>query len=123
MSVVAAATITAGVLVRQSQAADSKDSPIKEVMKTYHKAPKGVDPICKKASDGKATADELKKLVAAYKTLASAKPPRGDEGSWKEKTSKLVAAAESLQKGDSDGLAKYKNAVNCKACHSVHKPE
>ncbi len=112
-----------GTLVWQLSAADADDSPIQKVMKTYHKAPKGTDPTCKKASDGKASPDELKKLVAAYKTLTTAKPPKGDDASWKEKTGKLLAAAESMQKGDADGVAKYKEAVSCKACHSVHKPD
>jgi hypothetical protein len=103
-------------------AADSDDGPIKQVMKTYHKAPKGVDPVCKKASDGKASSAEIKSLLAAYKTLATAKPPRGDESSWKGKTTALVAATEAMQKGTPDGVARYKEAVNCKACHSVHKP-
>lgn len=110
-------------LVWQSQAADAKDGPIKQVMKIYHKAPKGADPICKKASDGMASSTELKNLVAAYRTMAKAKPPKGDDASWKEKCDKLLAGAEALASGMPDGLAKYKEAVNCKACHSVHKPD
>jgi hypothetical protein len=102
--------------------ADEKEEPIKQVMNTYHKAPKGEDPICKKALEGKASAEELKKLVAAYKTLPKATPPKGEQESWNEKTAKLLAAAESLQKGEADGIAKYKEALNCKACHSAHKP-
>lgn len=110
-------------LVWPARSADSKDDAIKEVMKTYHKAPKGVDPVCKKASDGKATPEEIKKLVVAYKSLLTTTPPRGDQASWKDKTAKLYAAAQALEKGAPDGLAKYKVAVNCKACHSVHRPE
>ena len=106
----------------RTMAAGDEANPIKQVMKIYHKAPKGVDPVCKKASDGKASAAEIKNLVAAYKTLAAAKPPKGDEASWKEKTSALLSAAEAMQKGAPDGVARYKEAVNCKACHSVHKP-
>lgn len=121
--VVASLTLAGGVLLRPVLAADAKEDPIKQVMKLHHKAPKGTDPTCKKASDGQASADELKKLVEGYKAIAAAKPPKGDDASWKEKTSKLLAAAESLQKGDADGVAKYKAAVNCKACHSVHKPD
>ena len=102
-------------------AADPKEDAIKEFMKTYHKAPKGVDPVCKKASDGKATPEELKKLVEGYRTLAAAKPPKGDAASWKEKTAKLLSAAEDLQKGAPGAAARYGEAVNCKACHSVHK--
>lgn len=118
----AATLLASGALVWQLQAAD-EDGPIKQVMKTYHKAPKGVDPVCKKASDGKATPAELKNLVAAYRTMAKAKPPKGDDASWKEKCDKLLAGAEALASGAPDGLAKYKEAVNCKACHSAHKPD
>ena len=73
--------------------------------------------------DGKAAPDEIKKLVAGYKVLTTAKPPKGDEASWKDKTSKLLAAAMALEKGGPDAVAKYKEALNCKACHSVHRPD
>ena len=92
-------------------------------MKTYHKAPKGVDPVCKKAQDGTATEKEIKELVAAYKKLTTTKPPQGDEAGWKKKTAALLGAAEGLEKHLPDAVAKYKDAVNCKACHSVYKPE
>ncbi len=106
-----------------ASANDADKSPIKEVMKQYHKAPKGTDPICKKASDGAASAEEIIKLVSGYQALAKAKAPKGDDASWKEKTGKLLAAAIALQKGAPDAVAQYKAAVNCKACHSVHKPD
>jgi hypothetical protein len=96
---------------------------IKDIMKTYHKAPKGTDPVCKKAGDGNASAEELKKLVQAYTDLASAQPPQGDAASWKVKTAALLAAAKDLQAGKPGAAAKYKAAVNCKACHSVHKAD
>lgn len=99
------------------------DAVIKDAMKKYHKAPKGTDPVCKKVQTGAASAEELKGLIACYKAMCAAKPPQGDAASWKEKTTKLLAAAEGLQKGGPDAVAKYKEAVNCKACHSVHKGE
>ena len=110
-------------LISQVNAADADEAAIEKVMKTYHKAPKGEDPLCKKAVEGKATPEEIKKLVAAYKVLAAAKPTRGETASWKEKTSKLLTAAEGLEKGGTEAAAKYKAALNCKACHDVHKPE
>ena len=104
-------------------AADAeKDSPTKVFMKKYHKAPQGVDSISKKAAAGKATSEELKELAAGYKAMIAAKPPKGDAASWKEKTTKLSSAADALVKGDPDAAARYKEAVNCKACHSEHKP-
>lgn len=118
------ATLVAGILVYSNlTAADAEKDVIKDVMKKYHKAPQGQDPVCKKATDGKATKEELKELVEAYKKVAKAKAPKGEAASWKEKTTKLVEAAEALQKGSADGLAKYKEAVNCKACHTAHKPD
>jgi hypothetical protein len=73
--------------------------------------------------EGKASPEEMKKLVAGYKVLTTTKPPKGDDASWKEKTSKLYAAAQALEKGTPDAAAKYKAALDCKACHSVHKPD
>lgn len=118
-----AGLLTGSAGVTQLQAADANDEAIAKVMKTCHKAPKGEDPICKKAIDGKASPAEIKQLVACYKVLAGTKPPKGDEAGWKDKTSKLLAAAEGLEKGGPDAIAKYKEAVNCKACHSVYKPD
>ncbi|NOS72303.1 MAG: hypothetical protein HOP33_20560 [Verrucomicrobia bacterium] len=118
-----AGLLAGGAITMRLQAEDKKENAIEKVMKTCHKAPKGEDPICKKAGDGKATTEEIKKLVAGYKVLTTAKPPKGDAASWKEKTGKLLAAAESLEKGEADATKKYKEAVNCKACHSAHKPD
>ena len=118
-----AAALAGGALVVRVKADDANDAIIKEVMKTYHKAPKGVDPVCKKAIGGQATAEELKKLVAGYKSLTTTKPPKGDEASWKEKTEKLYEAAQALEKGEADGVARYKKAVDCKSCHTAHKPD
>ena len=115
--------LAASAWLSSSFAADGEKNPVKDFMKAYHKAPKGVEPVCKKASDGKATPEEIHKLVAGYKMMLSAKPAKGDEASWKEKTAKLLSAAEGLEKGGPAAAAKYKEAVNCKACHSVHKPD
>lgn len=115
--------LAASTLVWHLQAAESQEDRIQQVMATFHKAPKGVDPVCKRAPDGKVTADELKNLVAAYKDMAAAKPPKGDAASWKDKAGKLLAATEALQRGDADGPARFREAVNCKACHSAHKPD
>ncbi len=122
LAAIVACAVAGGLFLGTSQAAEKKD-PIKEAMKLYHKAPEGTDPTCKKALEGKASADDLKKLVAAYKEMAKTKPPKGDDASWKDKMTKLVAAAEGLGKGGAEASAKYKEAVNCKACHTAHKPD
>lgn len=110
-----------GALVSPVHAED--DGPIAVFMKECHKAPKGVDPVCKKATLGTATPEEIKKLIAGYKIMAKEKAPKGDAASWKEKTERLVKASEALVKGGDEARNEYKEAVNCKACHSQHRPD
>ena len=116
-----AAALFLGALVASDFAADAK-SPIKETMQKYHKAPKGTDPVCKKAQTGTATKEEIKGMLAAYIAMSKTKPPQGDEKSWADKCAALVKAAEALDKGDAGAADKYKAALNCKACHDVHRP-
>jgi hypothetical protein len=106
-----------------ADAGDNKDSATKAFMKKYHKAPRGTDPVAKRAQDGKATPQELKELAAGYHAMAKDKPPQGDMASWKEKTTKLAAAADALVKGEPGAPERYKEAVACKACHDAHKPK
>lgn len=120
LSLTIAGVLSAALL---STAAEGEDGPIKEAMKKYHKAPQGTDPVAKRAAQGKATKQELKDLAEGYRKMAKAKPPQGDEASWKEKTSKIVAAATALERGEAGAVDKYKEASNCKACHDVHKPK
>lgn len=111
-------------LTSNAFAADSaKDNPTKEFMAKYHKAPKGTDPVSKRAAVGKATREELKALAEGYHAMIKAKPPEGEMASWKEKTTKVAAAADLLVKGDPAGPERYKEAANCKACHDAHKPK
>ena len=98
-----------------------KGNAIKTAMQKYHKAPKGTDPICKKASSGAASKEEIGGMLKAYQAMAKVKPSKGDQKSWEEKTAALIGATEALNSGAADGVDKYKAAVNCKACHSVHK--
>ena len=101
-------------------AAEKSKLTIKDVMKEYHK---GDDPLCKKVAGGKGTKEDHKKLVEAYAAMAAAKPPKGDEKEWKERTGKLLAAAKALEAGKPDAAAQYKDAVSCKPCHTAHKPD
>jgi hypothetical protein len=118
-----AAALSVSVLIAADAAKDNKDSPTKEFMAKYHKAPKGTDPVAKRATMGKATMEELKALAAGYHAMAKTKPPEGEIASWKEKTTKAAAAADALVKGEPDAAERYKQAVNCKACHDAHKPK
>ena len=95
---------------------------ISDVMKKYHKAPKGTDPLCKKASNGDATPSELSDLLKGYQDIAKVEPPKGTKESWEAKTKALITGVEVMQK-DAKNTAAFKAAVNCKACHTDHKPD
>ncbi len=121
--IVTGSTLAALLATTASAANEAKASAAKVAMQKFHKAPKGEDPLCKKISDGKASKEELTAVLAAYRAMCAEKPVRGEEASWKEKCIALIKATESVSAGKPDGVTQYKAAVNCKGCHSVHKPE
>jgi hypothetical protein len=104
------------------QAADAKKAQytIKEVMKAVHK---GDDNIGKRVSKGVASKEDIDTMVKYYESLPLNDPPRGDKTEWTAKTKKLVAAAKEVKAGAPAALDHFKEAANCKACHTAHKPE
>ena len=123
VTAVTGTALLAGSLATLTAADDvSKQEPkdIHDVMEWAHK---GKESTAAKVKEGKGTKDEIATLLRFYKFMATQKPELGDAASWKEKTAALVAATEKLQKGDADAVESYKKAVNCKACHDVHKPK
>jgi len=84
---------------------------------------KGKESLSARISKGQGTDADFKKMAYLTKELALNKPSKGDLTSWTEKTRALQAAAESLAAGKPGALDGFKTAVNCKACHSVHKPD
>lgn len=101
--------------------AEDETNPIKEAMKYAHKAPKGEKKINEKIVEGTVTEEELKKTLELYKAVGDTKPPKGDAVAFKEKWAKLLTATEELAAKKPEGVAHYKDAVNCKACHGDHK--
>ena len=92
-------------MVQNVNAADKiTHEQIEEVMKKGFKAKLHEDLAANKA------------VLTKYASwLASYKPPKGDAESWKKKTAAVTAAIKA------NDQAALKKAVNCKACHGVHK--
>lgn len=84
---------------------------------------KGKESLSARISKGQGNEADFKKMASLTKELALNKPPKGDLAGWTEKTKALQAAAEALAAGKPGALDGFKTAVNCKACHSVHKPD
>ena len=87
-------------------------------MKKYHKPD---DALCKKVGKGEATDADLAELLKCYQAMCAETPPKGDKDKWVEKCKALIAAVKKVQAKDSSGVSDFKKAVNCKACHQVHK--
>lgn len=74
---------------------------------------------------GENTASEADKMRMVYLTqqLALNPPPKGDQASWEDKTARLNRAAVALADKLPDSLETWRAAADCKACHSIHKPD
>jgi hypothetical protein len=94
------------------------DDAIAEAMKKYHK---GETSLSKKVGAGEASSSELGQILSAYQAMAKVSPPKGTPSSWKEKCDELIAAVTALKGGNKAATSAYKKAVNCKACHDIHK--
>jgi hypothetical protein len=118
---IVAPALILGLVIGLAALRAADDAPkytIKEVMKMAHA---GDNALAKKVASGKASKEDKKKLVDLYTALAADTPKKGDADSWKDKTSALLDAAKAVDDGK-DGAAKdLKKAMDCKACHTVHK--
>lgn len=88
------------------------------VMSDFHE---GETSIANQAKRGEAEADDLQRMLENYLALVDLSPPQGPPDSWKEKTTNLVEATQSLIAGEEGAIESYRLAVDCKACHSVHR--
>ena len=93
---------------------------VHDVMET---ANEGKNSLYDRVVGGKGTPEEAKKLSGLYQALPDLKPPQGDAKSWKDKATALAAAAKEVADRKPGALERLKVAANCKACHSLHKPE
>ena len=102
-----------------SRAAQKPKYTVKDVMKAVHK---GEDNIGKRVVKGEASKEDIAKMVEYYQSLPLNDPPRGDKADWDKRTAALLKAAEDVKSGKPGAVAEYKEAANCKACHTEHKP-
>ncbi|MFM7803695.1 MAG: hypothetical protein ACKPGK_04285 [Verrucomicrobiota bacterium] len=117
---IAALTLVAAGCASWSSSAAKPSLSIEHIMEDGFK---GKESLSARIAKGQGTAEDFKKMAFLTKELALNQPPKGDLASWTEKTRALKAAADDLVAGKAGAVDAYKSAVNCKACHSVHKPD
>lgn len=103
-----------------TRADDDPKYSVQAIMKAVFK---GEDSVHKRILKGKATQEDLAKLVEYVSVLPQNDPPQGDPDGWKKKATALLIAAKALQAGENDALAQYTKAANCQACHSLYRPD
>lgn len=108
----AALVICFGSIVHQADGGPKTRAAMKKCMKGG---------LCKKVATGKGNANDKAVLIAAFKAMATEKPPKGDADSWKTRTDALIEAAQLAVDGDVRAGLALKNAANCKDCHTAHK--
>jgi cytochrome c556 len=114
-------TVAAATLVPLTGwAAPKPKYTTKEIMKALHK---GDEALGKKVGKGEGTPDDFKKMVEYYTSLPLNDPPQGDAAEWKKMATARLASAKALEAGKPGALDLYREAVNCKACHSEFKPK
>jgi hypothetical protein len=112
----AIAGLSLTLLMEKNYAQEKAKFTIAEVMDQAHKGG-----LMKKVSSGKGSADEKKQLLDLYTALSQNEPPKGNAKDWKDRTSKLVAAAKKAADGDEKAAKSLPGLANCGACHKLHK--
>ncbi|MBN8246877.1 MAG: hypothetical protein J0L84_05470 [Verrucomicrobia bacterium] len=84
---------------------------------------KGKTSLAARLSENTASDADKQRMVYLTQQLALNKPSKGDLGSWQEKTAKMNRAALALADKLPDSIELWRAASDCKACHSIHKPD
>ena len=96
-------------------------TPKRSISTVMKDAMKGDTSLHKKVALGKGTDADAAQLLDYVKSLPTETPPEGDAAAWKDKTDKLVAAAQAVVDKKPGATAQLQTAGNCKACHNEHK--
>ena len=110
----------------ESERAEKKHAyEMEEIMKIGNRGDKdkGIDSLLKKTLDGAASVAEKKKLLGYYLALEEFAAPKGDQKAWATKTGTLTMAMVDVLAGKDGAADRLKEASNCKACHSEHRPD
>ncbi len=99
------------------------DADVKDIETIMDKAHKGDPSLFKQVVSGKATKDQAKELLDLYTDLGKNKPPKGSESDWKKRCDALVTSAKDVVAEKPGATKALATAANCKACHTVHKPD
>lgn len=115
-----AVLLTVGVTNGFGDDAEEGDGHTNKEVMAAHKG--GANSLLSRVVSGDATAEEQVELLDLYVSLRENEAPRGDAESWHELTDAILIAASKVVAGRDGAGDELKEATNCMACHSQHKP-
>lgn len=110
------ANITTGPAVSEAEA--PKQMTIADIMKSIHE---GKNSKAVLAPQGKLSDDDLNQMLELYGLMAAMTPPKGDKQHFQQLTGSLIAATKGLLAKTPGADDEFKQAVDCKSCHSQHR--
>jgi len=111
--------ILAAVLGLSALAPSPQAKTIKDIMDKTHKAS---DSVVARVRDGEGTAEDHKKALAIYKSLAALKPAMGDDKAWKNRTGAVISALQDMVDKKSGAVDRFRSVTACRGCHDAHRP-
>jgi Planctomycete cytochrome C/Leucine Rich repeat len=101
-----------------SEAEAPKQMTIADIMKSIHE---GKNSKAVLAPQGKLSDDDLNQMLELYGLMAAMAPPAGDKEHFQELTRGLVTATKGLLAKTPGAGDEFKQAVDCKSCHTQHR--
>lgn len=105
----------------EAVAAEAEAPPamsISTIMKSIHE---GKNSKAILAPEGKLSDDDLNQMLELYTLMAAMRPPKGEPEHFQELTRNLIAATKGLLAKTPGADDDYRQAADCKACHSQHR--
>ncbi len=103
-----------------TEAVAPKETTIADIMNLVHK---GKGSKANLAAQGKLSTDDLKELLGLYELMVKMTPPLGSKENFQQLTGKLISSTQGLLAKTPGAEEDFKQALDCKACHSQHRPK
>jgi hypothetical protein len=101
-----------------SEAEAPKQMTIADIMRSIHE---GKSSKAVLAPQGKLSDDDLNQMLELYVLMAAMTPPQGDKAHFQSLTQTLIASTKGLLAKTPGADEEFKQAVDCRSCHSQHR--
>ena len=85
---------------------------------------KGKNSLAAQTREGRADRDRVRVMVNQYRIMANVTPPKGSVEDWKKRVEELVESGNFFfLSGGPESVERYNLAVDCIACHTIHRAD